>query len=197
VFISEREKMSKSGRRERGLMIAACAVAFATAVSSPSHVRASDAQVVRKIERYCTTSWRNAGIRPQEWEDCTQQALVELLDRLPTSDLSVAIEQPDSDARRELNRAVWRLVKRNRRQPKGVSFSDAYVQSRPTNGSQTSWDEMELAARDCLSLRQWQILEMTRAGWRVVEIAEELDATPDRISDEKYKAITKLRERLG
>ncbi len=189
--------MSTSGRRrERGLMFAACAVALATAVGSPSQGAVAESRAIQQIERYCTTSWRNAGIRPQDWEDCTQQALVELLTCLSPSDLLVAIEQPESEARRELNRAVWRLVQRCRRQTREATFQDSYAESRPVADQQDEWRAIELAAKDLLSPRQQQILDMTRDGWRVADIAAELDASSERISDEKYKAITKLRERL-
>ncbi len=114
--------------RDHGWMVAACAVALATAVpgsspaacvavgaapasSAPMTERETDeSAALRQMQRYCTTSWRNAGVPPQEWEDCTQQALVELLETLPHGEWSLALEQPESEARRELNRAVWRMV---------------------------------------------------------------------------------------
>lgn len=189
--------MSNSRRRERGLMLAACAVAFATAVGAPGSTPAAEVNAIHKIERYCTTSWRNAGIRPQEWEDCTQQALVELLSAMSSADLQVAIEQPESEPRRELNRAVWRLVQRCRRQVREVSLLDVFPEPRATTDHQDDWRAIELAADELLSPRQQQILEWTRDGWRVADIASKLEASSERISDEKYKAISKLRARLG
>jgi DNA-directed RNA polymerase specialized sigma24 family protein len=190
--------MSTSGRRrERGLMFAACAVALATAVGTPYQAAASETRAIQQIERYCTASWRNAGIRRQDWEDCTQQALVELLASLTPTDLSIAIEQPDSEARRELNRAVWRLVKRCRRQVTEVTFVDAYATSQPVSDPHEDWRRIESTAEVCLSARQKQILDLTRDGWRVSDIAVELGSSSERISDEKYKAIAKLRERLA
>jgi DNA-directed RNA polymerase specialized sigma24 family protein len=178
-------------------MFAACAVAFATAVSAPGATPAGETRAIQKIERYCTTSWRNAGIRPQEWEDCTQQALVELLSSMPSSELLVAIEQPESEARRELNRAVWRLVQRSRRQVKDVALVESSAESRVEADYQDDWRAIELAADELLSPRQQRILEWSRSGWRVSDIASELNVSSERISDEKYKAITKLRERLS
>ncbi len=52
------------------------------------------------------------------------------------------------------------------------------------------------AADELLSTRQQRILQMSFEGWSVHEIAEELHTTPERISDEKYKAIRKLRQHL-
>ena len=37
---------------------------------------------------------------------------------------------------------------------------------------------------------------MSFEGWSVKDIAEELQTPAERISDEKYKAVCKLRERL-
>lgn len=186
--------MSTSRRRDRGLFVAACAVALATAVGPAS--TAAEAGTIQQIERYCTASWRNAGIRRQEWDDCTQQAITELLSSLSQSELTTAIEQPESEARRELNRAVWRLVQRCRRQTKEIPFVDAYAQSRPAK-QEEDWQAIKRASQQCLSPRQQRILDLTREGWRSTEIAAELGTTSQRVSDEKYKAIVKLREQLA
>ena len=50
---------------------------------------------------------------------------------------------------------------------------------------------------EVLSERQLRILELSADGWAVPEIATELKTSPERISDEKYKAIRKLRVHLG
>ena len=52
------------------------------------------------------------------------------------------------------------------------------------------------AAEKVLSLRQRAILDDTISGYSVPEIAERLAIAPERVSDEKYKAIRKLREVL-
>ena len=48
-----------------------------------------------------------------------------------------------------------------------------------------------------LSPRQRKIVELSADGWAVPDIAAELETTPERVSDEKYKAIRKLRTHLG
>ena len=55
---------------------------------------------------------------------------------------------------------------------------------------------MDQAAEELLSPRQQQILRLSFEGGSVQEIAEELHLAPERVSDEKYKAIRKLREHL-
>ena len=55
--------------KNRNLKLAACAVAFAAAMGGSHSATASELDAIDKIERYCTVSWRNAGISQQEWED--------------------------------------------------------------------------------------------------------------------------------
>jgi RNA polymerase sigma factor (sigma-70 family) len=54
-------------------------------------------------------------------------------------------------------------------------------------------DAVGQAAREVLSPRQQRILQMTLAGWGVNDMAGELGLKAERVSDEKYKAIQKLR----
>jgi DNA-binding NarL/FixJ family response regulator len=48
-----------------------------------------------------------------------------------------------------------------------------------------------------LTPRQQRILQMSFEGWSVHDIAADLRLPPERISDEKYKAVRKLREHLA
>jgi RNA polymerase sigma factor (sigma-70 family) len=52
------------------------------------------------------------------------------------------------------------------------------------------------AANETLSPRQQRILKLSLEGWSVHEIGEELTLPVERVSDEKYKAVRKLRARL-
>ena len=52
-------------------------------------------------------------------------------------------------------------------------------------------------AAGVLSPRQRRIVQMTLEGWSVHEMARELRLPAARISDEKYKAIRKLRAHLS
>jgi len=183
------------------LRLAACAVAFAAAVGGSSRATAGELETIDKIERYCTVSWRNAGISQQEWDDCTQQALVELLDRMSRDGLREAIGNVESHERRELNRTVWRTVQRWRRRPRPQTFDETFGSEQRdvacSDETENAWEQIVSASESCLSERQQQILSMMREGWRVGEIAEELQIPQARVSDEKYKAIVKLRGVLG
>jgi len=184
----------------RPLKLAACAMAFAAAMGS-SVDATHELQAIEKIEHYCTASWRNAGIDHQEWSDFTQQALVELLDRVSRTGLPTAIDDADSTERRELNRTVWRTIQRWRRQKRTVALDETRVPDARTaeqsKANSDAWDQVLSAGRRCLSKRQQQILELTRDGWRVAEIGRRLQIPAARVSDEKYKAIAKLQSQLG
>ena len=190
---------SKSGDRRK--VLAVCAVALASAVGSTSTASVPEAKAIEKLQQYCSASWRNAGIRPEEWDDCTQQALAELLEQISRDGLPTAIEDSHSDERRELNRAVWRLVQRWRRAPRCESFderhSPAKREATRAVDQPRGWSQIADIADGVLSDRQLSVLEMTRDGWRTSEIAEHLGISADRVSDEKYKAIAKLRSRVA
>ena len=55
---------------------------------------------------------------------------------------------------------------------------------------------MRQASEELLSPRQRRILQLSFEGWSAHEIADELKTTSERVSDEKYKAVRKLREHL-
>ena len=174
--------------------LAACTVAVAAAVSSAP---AAGSAAIDQIQRYCTRSWQNAGIAPQDWPDCTQQALLELLERVSQRGLAEAIGNVDSEERRELNRTVWRTIQRWCRSPTWLPFEDTNAGGNGVGlGCREAWEEILSVARSCLSERQQQILKMTRDGWKASEIANQLGLTSARVSDEKYKAICRLRDRL-
>jgi RNA polymerase sigma factor (sigma-70 family) len=192
-------KTSPNGRISTRLATATCVALMAAAVGGGS----VEAQTVQQLERYLTTSWRNAQIAQQDWSDCTQQAMTELLERLPRTRFTRIFDHPQMDDRRELNRAVWRTVQRWRRRRKCASFQPEYCgiahpASTPTETIQRgeARDELDKAMAS-LSDRQQQILRLWSQGHAVAEIAKQLDLPPARVSDEKYKAVRKLRHLMG
>ena len=56
---------------------------------------------------------------------------------------------------------------------------------------------LDEAASQLLTPRQQKILQMSAEGWSVQEIGGRLQMTPARVSDEKYKAVCKLREHFA
>lgn len=178
------------------LSLAACAVAFAATVGNASAT--DEAAALESIQRYCLASFRNAGIAQQDWSDCSQQVMVCLLERVSRKGLVNAIDNESSTERRELNRSIWCVVQRWRRAAKHVSLEEheitAAAYQTPHDTATERINELLTSAANCLSDRQRTILSMCKDGWSVSEIADELGISPARASDEKYKAIRKLRE---
>ena len=183
----------------RRLSLAACAVAVVATVGG-AHANQEPA-ALDGIQKYCAASWRNAGITQQDWPDCTQEAMAILLERVSRKQLAHAIQNGKSPERRELNRSIWCTIQRWRRAPRHVSLDRCDTIERKTDGrSPQPAEELKDAlavAVQCLSARQRQILSLCSEGWSIGEIAEKLDVSPARASDEKYKAIRKLRQRLA
>jgi len=183
----------------RRLSLAACAVAVAATVGG---ARANEEPAALEgIQKYCAASWRNAGITKQDWPDCTQEAMAILLERISRNGLADAIQNGQSPERRELNRSIWCTIQRWRRAPRYASLDHRHtIERKVGEGSPNTAEELENAmavAERCLSARQRQILALCSDGWSISEIAEKLDMSSARASDEKYKAIRKLRQRLA
>jgi len=155
-----------------------------------------DSEAVRDITRYCQACWRNARLPEDRWADCTQQVLVRLLERLPMDRWS-AILVDDGEDKRELVRAIDTVKKRAQRSKRYGELVEYLADAKPAVPPHLDdWDAVNAAAERVLSERQKAIVELSAAGWGVPDIAGQLGTTAERISDEKYKAIRKLRSEL-
>jgi RNA polymerase sigma factor (sigma-70 family) len=162
--------------------------------------QASESDLVRDIQRYCTACWRNARLDPRLWDDCTQEVCCRLLTKARQGQLDLTqVLAEDAPERRELVRAIDMVRKRVQR-TKRFQPLDGFTPS--TDVDRRHRDRLELgeileAAREAvLSERQDRIIELWMRGWSVPEIGEELDMPLARVSDEKYKALRKLEQHL-
>ena len=178
--------------RSRSVMMA---VVLGTAMTAADATATAREDVIPDLSRYCQACWRNARLPADRWGDCTQQVFTRLLERVQP-DRWANLLADDGDERREFIRAIDAVKKRTQRARKlaavPVEFADPRADDRR--------DERQAvvsAAQVVLSGRQRKIVELTVGGWAVPEIANELGTTPERISDEKYKAIRKLRAHFG
>lgn len=155
-------------------------------------------EAVNDISRYCQVCWRNARLHPDSWQDCTQEVLIRLLQSVDAEKWPELLKQ-ESDDRREFFRAIDAVKKRSQRSKKYHVLADDLPERRPSGDSTRNEleEELDLAAGKVLTQRQQQILRLTRDGWSVPEIADELKTTVERVSDEKYKAIQKLRKEMN
>ncbi len=176
-----------------GTALTALASGQSTAATPDTTLKA-----VSELGRYCSTCWRNANLPPDAWTDCTQEVLTKLLERVPENSWA-QILHGEGEERREFLRAIDAVKKRTQRARR---FSGA-VEYVADHRQQNEWrlaSEREMvhaAAKEVLSPRQQRILQLSFEGWAVQEMAQELCLPAERVSDEKYKAIRKLREHLN
>ena len=163
---------------------------------------ASESDLVRDIQRYCTVCWRNAHLDPGLWDDCTQEVCCRLLTKAREGQLDLArVLDEESTDRRELVRAIDMVRKRVQRTRKNQSL-DAQPFPVATEADQRDRDQRELAevleqARAAvLTERQDMIIELWMRGWTIPDIAQSHALPVARVSDEKYKALRKLQRYL-
>ena len=163
---------------------------------------ASETELVRDIQRYCTVCWRNARLEPGLWDDCTQEVCCRLLGKARAGDLDLnLVLADDTPERRELVRAIDTVRKRVQRLKKYQSLDELTAPGsdldRIDRERQELGELLENARHAVLSDRQDRIVELWTRGWTVPEIAATLDMPVARVSDEKYKALRKLERHLA
>lgn len=190
-------KTKTTSRRYVAAMVlgtALSALGSGTALAAPAgEIAAGD---INHVNRYCTACWRNAHLPVDRWSDCTQEVFRRLLDRLEPAEWSQLLAK-ESEERRELIRAIDAVKKSSIRQAKRtVPLVGVVADHRDARDERLAEDREAVtqAANQLLSPRQQRILQMAFAGHSVQDIAQEMDLTPERVSDEKYKAIRKLRD---
>ena len=177
-----------------------CAAAVEPSVQVSQGLQPSlDEATIRSIARYCNVCWRNARVPADDWADCTQQVLARLLERLEPDHWALALVNDESETRREFLRAIDTVKKRAQRTRQFSELAADVPDHRddPDTRKADLREQVTRAAADVLSPRQQRIVELCAGGWNVPEIATALNTTPERVSDEKYKAIRKLRTHLG
>jgi RNA polymerase sigma factor (sigma-70 family) len=180
------------------------AMVLGTALTTLNQVPTLSAQssettqkAITDINRYCTTCWRNARLPADAWGDCTQEVFRRLLERLPDDRWAQAL-RTEGEERRELVRAIDAVKKRTQRVRKWSGSLEGLADRHQADSQQRSEkrDLVQQTAQELLTSRQQRILQMSFEGWSVHEIAQEMNLAAERVSDEKYKAIRKLRAHL-
>lgn len=174
------------------------AVVLGSALSAMSASASVSHEILQDLNRYCTTCWRNARVPTDHWSDCTQEVFVRLLERIPPDDWHRILEE-DTDERRELVRAIDTVKKRSQRSKRYAELAVEVADPRGGEDSQLAErrEVLRSAVTAVLSHRQQRIVERLAEGWSIAEIAQVENTTTERISDDKYKAVRKLRVHLG
>ena len=193
--MSSAASMLAAAARPGRMVAMVLGTALSTLGSSPAP---ATAQTVNDLSRYCTACWRNARLPADCWTDCTQEVFTRLLERVPPEGWGQTL-QAEGDERREFLRAIDAVKKRVQRSRKWSAYPEESVADRrPLADRERAevHEELSRAAAEVLSSRQRQILQLSAEGWGVHEIADRLAIGAERVSDEKYKAIRKLRTHL-
>ena len=188
----------RSSRNVMVAMVLGTALATTPAKASASTAAAEpSSKAVTDISKYCQTCWRNARLPADRWNDCTQQVFTRLLERLAPHQWANVLAA-EGDERKEFLRAIDAVKKRTQRDRKYAGLTpDAADWKTAAADLRDDREAVAAAAERVLSERQRRIVELTAGGWAVPEIAAELGTTAERVSDEKYKAIRKLRTHFG
>lgn len=188
-------------RAGRNCVVAVVLGTALSALGSSRALAASQATIttsaIQDLSRYCSACWRNAHVPVDRWGDCTQEVLTRLLSNVEPAAWQRLL-QHDETEHRELIRAVDAVKKRSQRdRARYVSLAGNVAE--PGSNGVTAFDREAVAqaSRRLLSLRQQRILQMSFEGASVQQIACELGVAASRVSDEKYKAIRKLREHFA
>ena len=180
-----------------GTALTTGAAASTTGPGATAAAAQIDESTVRDLSKYCQACWRNARLPVDRWTDCTQQVFVRLLERIQP-DRWAELLRSDGEDKREFLRAIDAVKKRTQRARRPVELATDVpdFQNRAETAVREQREALRLAAGEVLSSRQRSILDLSADGWSVADIATELGTSPERVSDEKYKAIRKLREHL-
>jgi len=121
-----------------------------------------------------------------------------LLERVPPDHWDQVLSA-EGEERREFLRAIDAVKKRTQRARKWCRSLDGVPDCREAHNARLRDDReaVHRAAADLLTTRQQRILQLSMEGWSVQEMARELNLPPERVSDEKYKAVRRLRTHLG
>jgi RNA polymerase sigma factor (sigma-70 family) len=185
----------------RGLRAGPTAMALVIGLAALTS-QASESDLVRDIQRYCTVCWKNARLDPGLWDDCTQEVCCRLMSKARAGQLDLnRVLAEDTTERRELVRAidmVRKRVQRSRRlQPLDDQSTPGPDLDRRQRDRQELGEILEAARQAVLTPRQDRIVELWTHGWTVPEIGDALKMPLARVSDEKYKALRKLEHHLA
>ncbi len=183
--------------RPRSFVVAAVMGAALALPCEGSQIQPVEEKAITDISRYCQACWRNAHLHPDTWHDCTQEVFSRLLERVDTARWSEILKK-DVEDHQEFLRAVDAVKKRVQRSRSLNSISGDVCDYRLQRTSKRNEirDIIDQVGRDILSDRQRTILKLSSDGWSIPDIAAALKTPAARISDDKYKAICKLRSAI-
>jgi DNA-binding NarL/FixJ family response regulator len=180
----------------------------------PAGTTTADSQALeaglRQLDRYLARAWGRAGIPVSQQDDCTQAVHTTMLETLgrPAFDQMLIdvghqgipqVLNRDSQLGPDFFRAVDMIKKRATRQRSYLALDD---QPEPAaapiggDGAETWRGVLNDAINRSLSPREANLIRATLEGFSPAEIAHQWGLAPKTVSNEKTRALAKLREVL-
>ena len=182
---------------------------------APTHgaVSTADASAIAsgitQLDRYLGRAWYRAGIAPQQHDDCTQAVYTTLLTTLGRDRFdSLVADIGHSGIRDVLSRetpegpdffrAIDTVKKRAQRERVFQPIETVDIADRSAAGpTQADWrGALHEAIDRSLSPREAELIHATLRGQTPAEIAEQWGVAPKTVSNEKSRALQKLRDVL-
>lgn len=158
----------------------------------------SEADAMVHIQQYCTVCWRNAHLPADQWGDATQEVFMRLLECIPQERWGEVFHEDHAtdSPHREFLRAIDTVKKRIQRTRIFADLPTHQFDQKAVH-CRTQEEDIEavLTIAQSLSqkLRDVIVLMLSGNGYSHTDIATILGRTADRLYDDKYKAIRKLR----
>jgi RNA polymerase sigma factor (sigma-70 family) len=171
----------------------------------------TDAEAVRagltQLNRYLSRAWFRAGIGLQQHDDCSQAVYATLLANLGRAGFDrLLAEVGRLDIREVLGRETTAgpdffraidMVKKQAQRQRRFETLDGATPADPRGDDGQDWrDTLEDAIAQTLNPREAAVIHDTLDGWTPAEIAQQWGVAPKTVSNEKARALQKLREFL-
>ncbi|WP_435010257.1 RNA polymerase sigma factor [Tundrisphaera lichenicola] len=162
---------------------------------------------LRQMDRYLSRAWFRAGISVQQHDDCTQAVYATLLQGMGRDRFDRLLSEVGQSGIREVLsretadgpdffRAIDTIKKRAQRE-RTFQTLDAASLYRADNSRPSDWQStLQEAIRSALNPREAALIQATLQGETPAEIAQHWGIAPKTVSNEKTRALQKLRDAL-
>ena len=162
-----------------------------------------------QLDRYLARAWYRAGLSPQQHDDCTQAVYTTLLQTFGRDRFDQLLSEVGQFGIRDVLsretadgpdffRAIDTVKKRAQRERsfQPLDAIDASSMNRPDGPSPDWKSTLQEAILSSLSPREAALIQATLQGETPAEIAQQWGIAPKTVSNEKTRALQKLREVL-
>lgn len=170
----------------------------------------SIASGITQLDRYLSRAWYRAGLAPQQHDDCTQAVYTTLLTTLGRNRFDSLVADIGQNGIRDVLsretpegpdffRAIDTVKKRAQRERvyQPIDTVDVPDSSSAAASTQADWrGALHEAIDRSLSPREAALIHATLQGNTPAEIAEQWGVAPKTVSNEKSRALQKLRDVL-